>query len=347
MKMNRKNIVRVGIVGARGYTGEELIRIFLRHPGVRLTYLAATLDEPMDIGDVFPEFKNRLTLQCEKFSVRNALALCDMFMLALPHTVSMSVVPKLAKKGKRIIDLSADYRLKNTAVYEAWYHKPHTDKGNLKKSVYGLPELYREKIKSSDLVANPGCYPTAAILGAIPALISGFADPAGIIIDAKSGVSGAGKKATLDFSYGELNGNFKGYKFNVHQHSPEIDQELSKATLSKVSVVFCPHLLPVNRGIYETIYIRLKKQVSGIKLEDVYRKFYKTEPFVRIKKLNVLPELKHVVGTNYCDIGLVYDEARKLLIVSCAIDNLTKGASGQAVQNLNIMCGFEETTALL
>jgi N-acetyl-gamma-glutamyl-phosphate reductase len=347
MKTKQSSLVRVGIVGARGYTGEELIRIFLNHPGVRLTYLAATLDKPTDIGDVFPLFKGRLSLVCEKFSVKAAAAKCDLLMLALPHTVSMDVVPALIKKGKKVIDLSADYRLKNSAVYERWYHKAHKDPGNLKKSVYGLPELYREKIKKSELVANPGCYPTAAILGVVPALIAGLADPQGIIIDAKSGVSGAGKKATLDFSYCEVHENFKGYKYNVHQHSPEINQELSRVSLSRVDVVFCPHLLPVNRGLYETIYIRLKKSVAPERIADVYRKFYKDEPFVRVKGLNVLPELKHVVGTNYCDIGLVCDAARKLLIVTSVIDNLVKGASGQAVQNLNLMCGFEETAALL
>jgi N-acetyl-gamma-glutamyl-phosphate reductase len=232
-------------------------------------------------------------------------------------------------------------------VYKEWYHKAHKDKKNLKKFVYGLPELYREDIKKTKFVANPGCYPTASILGLLPILISGSVEPGGVIIDAKSGVSGAGKKATLDYSYCEVDQNFKGYKFNRHQHSPEINQELSKVTSSKMSVVFCPHLLPIKRGIYATIYVRLNKLVDAQKIEDIYKKFYKTEPFVRVRALGSIPELKDVVGTNFCDIGLVCDPERKLLIVTSVIDNLLKGASGQAVQNMNIMCGFGERTALL
>lgn len=340
-------MLRVGIVGARGYTGEELIKLLLKHPGVRLTYLAATLEKAVDIAEVLPKFKGVTGLKCEPFDVERASAKCDLVFLALPHTVSMGVVPKFARKKKRIVDLSADYRLKNAGVYKEWYHKTHKDKVNLKKFVYGLPELYREQIKKTDFVANPGCYPTAAILGIVPVLACGLADKDSIIIDAKSGVSGAGKKVELGFIYPEVNENFKGYKFNVHQHSPEINQELSKVTISKVDVVFCPHLLPLNRGIYETIYIKLKKSVSKEAVESVYKKFYQTEPFVRLKSAGRLPEIKDVVGTNFCDIGLVYDEPRRQLIVVSAIDNLLKGASGQAVQNMNIMCGFDEKLALL
>lgn len=226
-------MLKVGIVGARGYTGEELIKILIKHPDVRLTYLAATLEKATDISEIFPGFQGRLHLKCEKFSLENAAAKCDLLFLALPHTVSMDVVPKLVKKGKKIIDLSADYRLKNAGIYKQWYHKAHKDKLNLKKFVYGLPELYREKIKKTSLVANPGCYPTAALLGIVPILIAGVADPKGIIIDAKSGVSGAGKKTSLEYSYTEMDENFKGYKFNVHQHSPEIEQELSKVSLAR------------------------------------------------------------------------------------------------------------------
>lgn len=340
-------MLRVGIVGARGYTGEELIKIFMVHPHVRLTYLAATLDKPAPIGEVFPQFKNRVGLMCEPFSVDKAAQKCDIVFLALPHTVSMDYVPKLVKKGKKIIDLSADYRLKNHGVYKDWYHKTHKDRKNLKRFVYGLPELYREKIKKASFIANPGCYPTASLLGIVPALTSGIVDPESIIVDAKSGVSGAGKKATLDYSFCEVEGNFKGYKFEGHQHSPEINQELSKVSVSRVNVVFCPHLLPVDRGIYATIYMRLHKALAPEKVAQIYERFYKKEPFVRFKGLNRLPELKHVVHTNYCDLGLVVDPARRLVIAVTAIDNLIKGASGQAVQNMNLMCGFEETTALL
>lgn len=339
-------MVKVGIIGARGFTGEELMRILLKHPDVRLTYLAATLKKAEDIGDIFPAFRKSVSLLCEPVSVQKASEKCDLLFLALPHTVSMDYVPKLLKKGKKIIDLSADYRLKNFGVYEEWYCKAHKDKANLKTFVYGLPELYRERIRRTETIANPGCYPTAAILGCAPALATGIAETEGIIIDAKSGVSGAGKKVTPDYIYLHVNENFRGYKFNVHQHSPEINQELSRLASSRVDIVFCPHLLPVNRGIFETIYIRLKKALTGEKIEELYRKFYKTEPFVRVRGLNVLPQLSDVTGTNFCDIGLVVDEKKKLLIVTSVIDNLVKGAAGQAVQNMNIMLGFNETTAL-
>jgi N-acetyl-gamma-glutamyl-phosphate reductase len=345
--MEKKNMLKVGIVGARGYTGEELIKLLIKHQNVRLTYLAATLEKAIPISEVFPSLKGLIDLKCENFDVAKAADKCDLIFLALPHTVSMEVVPKFAKKNKKIVDLSADYRLKNFSVYKEWYHKAHKDKVNLKKFVYGLPELYREKIRHANFIANPGCYPTAAILGIVPALVSGLADKDSIIIDAKSGVSGAGKKVELGYIYPEVNENFKGYKFNVHQHSPEINQELSKVSLSKVNVIFCPHLLPVNRGIYETIYIKLKKALDVNKILGIYQRFYRQEPFVRVRGLGRLPELKDVVGTNFCDIGLVYDASAKQLIVVSAIDNLVKGASGQAVQNMNIMCGFDEKAALL
>ena len=339
-------MLRVGIVGASGYAGEELIKLLLAHPGVRLTYLSAKIDAPMPASEMFPYLNGRIDVTCELPSAAKAAAKCDLVFLALPHTVSMKFAPMLVKKGRMIIDLSADYRLRNPRLYQEWYHAVHADKGNLSKFVYGLPELYREKIKKTCHVANPGCYPTAAILGIVPILISGLAETEGIIVDAKSGVTGAGRKASVDFFFGEVNENFKGYKYNVHQHSPEINQELTRVSPRKVEVVFCPHLLPCNRGILETIYIRLKKSCDKKKIEDIYKRFYKTEPFVRVKGFGKLPELKDVVGTNFCDIGFVYDAPRNLLIVVSVIDNLLKGASGQAVQNMNIMCGLDEKTGL-
>ncbi len=340
-------MLKVGIIGAQGNAGEELIKILVNHPSVRLTYLGDMLQKPTDISDIFAHLKGVTDLKCENLSIERAIEKCDLIFLALPHTVSMEIAPKLAKGKRKIVDLSADYRLKNVYHYKEWYHKAHKDRKNLKKFVYGLPELYREKIKKADFIANPGCYPTAAILGIMPILISGLAEPEGIIIDAKSGVSGAGRKPAAGLMFTAVNENFKGYKFNVHQHSPEINQELSKVSSSRIKVVFCPHLLPVNRGILETIYIRLKKPSDVAKIEAVYKNFYKTEPFVRVRCLGSLPELKDVVGTNFCDIGIVYDPEKCLLIVVSVIDNLLKGASGQAVQNMNIMCGFDEKEALL
>jgi N-acetyl-gamma-glutamyl-phosphate reductase len=259
----------------------------------------------------------------------------------------MEMVPVLLKAGKRVVDLSADYRLKDVKIYEKFYQVKHKDKAHLTESVYGLPELYRTKIKNAKLVANPGCYPTASILALAPLLALGLADPGSIIIDAKSGVTGAGRKIAEGFLFSEINEDFKAYKVNMHQHAPEIDQELSKLAGKKIKVTFVPHLLPINRGILATIYAKKAKNVKRKRqsLTDTYKKFYKKEPFVRIREEGQMPRIKDVVHTNFCDIG-IKEDAQGAIIVA-AIDNLLKGASGQAVQNLNIMCGFSEYTALL
>ncbi len=340
-------MLRIGIIGAKGFGGEELIRLLVNHPHVRLTYLSDLVKEPAPITESLPQFAGRVDLNCEPFDAKKAAERCDLAFLALPHTVSMTLAPQLAARGRKIVDLSADYRLHDVAVYAAYYKTSHKDKANLKRAVYGLPELYREKIKKAAFVANPGCYPTAAILGIVPALAAGIVDPQDIIIDAKSGVTGAGKKAGFEFSFTQLDGDFRGYRFIRHQHAPEIDQELSRVAAKKIKVVFCPHLLPVRRGIYETIYLRLKRSAAPEKIHGLYKKFYKTEPFVRVRGVDVLPQLRHVVETNYCDIGLAVDAGHRRLIVVAAIDNLVKGASGQAVQNMNLMCGFPESSALL
>ena len=339
-------MIKVGIIGATGYTGEELIKILIRHPHVRLTYLAAKIDKEQPIDEIFPHLKNRLSLKCEILDIQKAISKADLFFLALPHTISIKVVPILLNHKKKVIDLSADYRLKNSNVYKKWYEVAHKDKINLKKSVYGLPELYREKIKNADLIANPGCYPTSAILSIAPALVSGIIKCDSIIIDAKSGATGIGRRASMSFFYSEINESIKAYKIDCHQHMPEIDQELSKIADKKVNVSFCPHLVPMNRGILETIYLKLKKKISLPQVLKIYERFYKTEPFVRIVEADSF-STKNVLDTNFCDIGLRISGNRGLLVVVSAIDNLLKGASGQAVQNMNIMCGFPEVGGLL
>jgi len=340
-------MLRVGIVGAKGFGGEELIKLLVKHPLLRLTYLADQLDKPEPITKSLPQFVGLVDLDCEDFNVKAAAERCDLVFLAVPHTVSLTLVPKLAAKNLKIVDLSADYRLRNTSVYEAYYKTPQKDIKNLRKAVYGLPELYRAKIQRASLIANPGCYPTAAVLGIAPALAAGIIDPQDIIIDAKSGVTGGGRKADFALSFSELYGDFKGYRFLRHQHAPEIDQELTRLAAKKIKVAFCPHLLPVRRGIYETIHLKARKALSLEKVHRLYAKFYQTEPFVRVRELGVLSQLKHVVETNFCDIGLCVGPDRKRLVVVSAIDNLLKGASGQAVQNMNLMCGFPESTSLL
>lgn len=341
-----ENMLRVGIVGATGYTGEELISILLKNPKIKITYLAAKVEKKENINKIFPKLLNKINLECDNFNLDKALELCDLLFLALPHTVSMDIVPCLLKNNKIVIDLSADYRLKDVSVYENWYCKVHKDTANLKNAVYGLPELYREKIKKAKLIANPGCYPTAAILAIAPALSTGLIDEASIIIDAKSGASGAGRKASLDLGFCEIDENFKAYKVNQHQHTPEIDQVLSNLADKKIEVTFVPHLVPMFRGILETVYLKTKKRTNLESIIKIYKNFYKKEPFVRILE-NSLPETKFVSGTNYCDLGFRFDEKKNLLIIISAIDNLIKGASGQAVENMNIICGFKETEALL
>lgn len=340
-------MIKVGIVGATGYAGEELIDILLRHPEVKIMSVSAKIDKPQAIEEIFPKLKNKISLICAEPDIKEIVAKCDLIFLALPHTVSMEIAPKLLNAGKKVIDLSADYRLKNTVTYAQFYKTKHKDKANLIKAVYGLPELYRAKIKNAQLIANPGCYPTAAILSLAPLAAFNLADLDSVIIDAKSGVTGAGKKVAENFLFSEINEDFKAYKVNVHQHMPEINQELSKLADKLIKVIFVPHLLPLSRGILETVYVK-KNQKSKTKsknLISLYKKFYKKEPFVRIKDEGDFPRVKDVVGTNFCDIGI--KESADSIILIAAIDNLLKGASGQAVQNMNIMCKFPEYSALL
>ena len=340
-------MINVGIIGATGYAGEELIDILLRHPAVRITSVSAKIDKPAKISEIFPRFESRLQLVCEEPDIKKTAGSCDAVFLALPHTVSMDFVPKLLKLGKRVIDLSADYRFNDVRIYEKFYNAKQKDKLNLAEAVYGLPELYRAKIANARLIANPGCYPTVSILALAPLLAFNLASGDAIIIDAKSGVTGAGRKVAEGFLFSEINEDFKAYRVNAHQHAPEINQELSKLSGKKISVTFVPHLLPLSRGILATIYV---KKAKGAKpktqgLIKLYKRFYKKEPFVRIKDEGDFPRIRDVLRTNFCDIAI--KESAENVIIIAAIDNLLKGASGQAVQNMNIMYKFPEYTALL
>ena len=341
-------MVNAGIVGVTGFAGEQILEILLRHHKVRISILCSHRDKAQPIADFLPRFKKRLELVCYPLDAQAIANKADLFFLALPHTVSMDVVPVLIRNKRRVIDLSADYRLRDTRVYEKFYSHPHRDKIGLSLAVYGLPELNREKIKNAQLVANPGCYPTCAILALAPILsccLDSFCLDT-IIIDAKSGVTGAGRKVVEELLFTQVNEDFKAYKVNTHQHMPEIDQELSKIAGKRIKTTFVPHLLPLNRGILETIYLK-KDPAKRLKVESLhklYKNFYKTEPFVRIRPEGEFPRLRDVVGTNFCDLGIY--EQKDLVIIIGAIDNLLKGASGQAVQNMNIMCGFTEEMGL-
>jgi N-acetyl-gamma-glutamyl-phosphate reductase len=361
-------MINIGIIGATGYTGEELINILLGHPQARITYLAAKINKPTPIAEIFPKLKDRIDLICKPLDIDSAISKSDLLFLALPHTVSMNVAPKLLKANKKVIDLSADYRLRNLKIYEKFYKTKHNDVDNLKKAIYGLPEIYRAQIKKASFIANPGCYPTAAILGLAPLIAcQAFGNPKTVIIDAKSGVTGAGRRAVMEYNFSEVNEDAYAYKVNIHQHMPEINQELSKLARRPIKITFVPHLISVDRGILETIYIEgnqksfdklrtLRRRIlSGVevpatsnqKLIELYKRFYKQEPFIRIKESGKNIRLKDVTNTNFCDIAIRSFPEQSLIIIITAIDNLGKGAAGQAVQNMNIMCGFTEQTALL
>jgi N-acetyl-gamma-glutamyl-phosphate reductase len=299
------------------------------------------------VSTIWPEFLNRTTLVCQKFDIKDAIRNCDLVFLALPHTESMKVAGALLKGGLKVVDLSADYRLKNIKTFETWYGHKHADAKNISKAVYGLPELYRQKIKKAKLIANPGCYPTAAVLGLAPLVATRSKSITNIIIDAKSGVSGAGRKASVSLLASEISENFKAYKVLSHQHNPEIEQTISQLAGHKVSTNFVAHLLPIERGILDTIYVTMDQPITLNQLHTLYSKFYKIEPFVRVHPMGAQPEVKHVAHTNFCDLGLAVSQDKKTVVITSAIDNLVKGAAGQAVQNMNLMCGFNETEGLI
>jgi len=337
--------LKVAVVGATGYAGCELIKILLKHPEVTITSVSGKVEKAEKISDIFPIFKNQLDLVCDNVDIKAISKAADLIFLALPHKVSMLFVPDLLKAGKKVIDLSADYRLKETEVYEKWYGTKHTSPELLKEAVYGLPEIYKKEITKAKFIANPGCYPTGSILGCAPLVSKGLVDTSQIIIDAKSGVTGAGRAASLALNFAELNENFKAYKVNQHQHMPEIDQELSKAAGSKIEVTLTPHLVPMNKGLLSTIYFTLRKEESAAGLLALYKDFYKGAPFVRVLGEGVFPETKNVYSTNYCDIGIKVKGKRAIVIT--AIDNLWKGAASQAVQNMNLLMGYGETAGLV
>ncbi|MCM8784166.1 MAG: N-acetyl-gamma-glutamyl-phosphate reductase [Candidatus Omnitrophica bacterium] len=338
--------VKVGVVGATGYAGEELIRILLNHPQVEINYLSAKIDKPTDIIEIFPQFKKKISLICEELDIEKLAKKSEVVFLATPHGYAHTIVPELRKRDKIVIDLSADFRLKDEKLYKKWYNFEHSNKKFLEDAVYGLPEVYREEIKKNKLIANPGCYPTGVILGSLPLVKNSFLKENTIIVDTKSGATGAGRTLKTDLLFNEVNETIRVYKINAHQHIPEIEQELSLIGNKDIKTIFVPHLLPLSRGILSCIYIKLNKKFSTKDLLEFYNSFYKNEPFVRVLKEGNLPQLKSVQFSNYCDIGISVDQESDLAIVISAIDNLGKGASGQAVQNLNIIMGWEETVGL-
>jgi N-acetyl-gamma-glutamyl-phosphate reductase len=336
----------VAICGASGYTGLELLRILALHPHIRVTAITSEKSAGKKAREVFPFLSPYADLAFEPMEREKLLGKADLFFLALPHGASQEAVDYFFRKGKKVVDLSADYRLRNPKTYAAWYGLPHRHLSTLKKAVYGLPEIYRRKIRNAALVANPGCYPTSAILGLMPAVRGRLIDPSTVTVDSKSGTSGAGRKADLGISYCEVNEGFRAYGLVTHRHTPEIEQEMTDLAGKDVVVNFTPHLLPVDRGILTTIYARLKTKADTGTVLKLYDRAYAKEPFVRVLPEGTLPNIKNVRGTNTCEIGLKVNDRTGTLIMVSAIDNLVKGASGQAVQNMNLMMGFEETAGL-
>ena len=339
-------MVRVAILGATGYSGEELIRLLLRHPQVRLTALGSSgtkQDGPVPIAELYPEFAGRLDLSCERLEPERVIDAADAVFLALPHGMALELAPRLLAAGKLVIDLSGDFRLRDPALYPRWYHLTHTQPTLLAQAAYGLPELHRAQIQRANLIANPGCYPTATILGCWPLVKAGWARE--FIVDAKSGLTGAGRQAATPFLFAEASENIRAYKVHEHQHIPEMEQELS-SNGTAVGLTFVPHVLPLARGILATIYARLAQPKTPEQVQQLFTDAYAREPFVRVRPHGQLPQIRDVARTNYCDIGCALAADGRALVVISVIDNLTKGAAGQAVQNLNIRQGWDEGLGL-
>ncbi|MFA5514900.1 MAG: N-acetyl-gamma-glutamyl-phosphate reductase [Desulfuromonadales bacterium] len=338
-------MVKVAVVGASGYTGVELLRLLAGHPQVEITCVTARQHAGQHITAIFPSLLNRLDLVCEAADAKAIADRAEIVFTALPHQTAMEIIPDLLQAGRRVIDLSADYRLRSAEVYATWYGT-HGSPQLLAEAAYGLPEIYRERIRGCRLVANPGCYPTSVALALAPLLKKGLIDPATLVIDSKSGTSGAGRSASLGSMFCEVNEGFKAYGVASHRHTPEIEQTLGDLAGAPVTISFTPHLLPVNRGILSTCYANMKEQLETAELNGLFRDFYGQEPFVRVHPVGSLPNVAQVRGSNFCDLGVVGDPRTGRVIVIAAIDNLVKGAAGQAVQNLNILLDLPESTGL-
>lgn len=341
-------MIKVGIAGATGYVGIELIRILLNHPRVKIVYVAVQSHVGVPLTQVYPHLQSLIEIECSVLDAEEMAKHCDLIFTALPHGNALQLAQPILDAGKKLIDLGADFRLKNPSSYEEWYNQAPVSLELLEKAVYGLPELgFRNKIKNADLIANPGCYPTCSALGCMPAIAAGIIDTEEMILDAKSGTSGAGRGLALGSHFCEVAENFKAYGVaGTHRHTPEIEQVLGEIAGHPLLVQFTPHLLPMVRGLLVTAYLPLKKEVSAECIWELYSNVYKNEPFVRLCPLGIFPQTANVRGSNYCDIGLAVDKRTgKLIVISC-IDNLVKGAAGQAVQNMNLTFSLPETMGL-
>lgn len=337
---------KVAVVGASGYAGAELLRLLVQHPGVEVVVVTSESYTGRPVAAALPSLAGLIDLSFEPLEPERLASVAEIVFLALPHAASAVPAASLLQAGCRVLDLSADFRLKDVATYERWYRTTHPVPHLLHEAVYGLPELYRDAIRQARLVAVPGCYPTGALLGLLPLVRTGRISLDSVIVSAASGTSGAGRKLDLPLHFSEANENFKAYAVASHRHTPEIEQELSRITGGEITLTFVPHLSPMTRGILSTIYAALVSLPEIDTVHDLFVQAYKGEPFIRILPVGSFPETKLVWGSNFCDIGLAVDVRTNRVIVITAIDNLVKGAAGQAIEIMNLMAGFEETLGL-
>ncbi|PIE71918.1 MAG: N-acetyl-gamma-glutamyl-phosphate reductase [Deltaproteobacteria bacterium] len=338
-------MIRVGILGATGYAGAELVRLLSTHPEVSISLLTSRQYAGKAFDAVFPALTGEVSLDCQAYDADRVIAETDVVFVALPHQIPMGIVPELLKGGKKVIDLSADFRFRDASLYAAFY-QPHTAPELCEIAVYGLSEVYTDAVATADLIGNPGCYTTSVLLPTLPLLTEGLIDADGIIADSKSGVSGAGRGLSLAGLFCEANESFRAYKLIHHRHRPEMEHILETAAGQSVVMTFTPHLVPQNRGILSTVYASLKPGVTASRVRDCLEAWYGDKPFIRIRPDHLPPDTAHVRGTNYCDMGFAVDDRTGRLILMSAIDNLVKGAAGQAIQNMNIRMGFPETLGL-
>lgn len=341
--------INIGLVGITGYTGMELTRLLAAHPVFKLVRATSRASAGQPLQSVYPFLQDSEmgALTITPPDADDLAAACEVVFLAVPHGAAMDLAGELRRKDVKVVDLSADFRLRDPETYATWYKQEHREVPLLEEAVFGLPELYAEQVKKTSLVANPGCYPTAAILGLMPALQEGLIDPDSIVVDAKSGATGAGRKAAVPSLFCEVADSFRAYNLGKHRHTPEIEQELSAIADRPLQISFSTHLLPINRGILETIYCSLLAEASIEDIQRIYEKAYAPHPWVRVLPQGQLPETRYVRGTMYCDIGLVLDSRVGRLIIVSAIDNLCRGASGQALANANLMCGLDLATGFV
>ena len=338
--------IKACVIGATGYTGSELVKILMKHPNVELKNITAKNYVGQRYDNIYENFRNINNSVCEEMNIYELSESCDVIFIALPHGVATNIIDEKVLENTKIIDLGADFRIKNYDIYENWYNVKHNAKDILKYAVYGLCEINRDSIKNTNIVANPGCYTTCSILSLMPLIKENIIDFNSIIIDAKSGVTGSGRALLTDSLYCEVNENLKAYKIASHRHTPEIEQELSSFCDKDINIIFTPHLVPMNRGILVTCYANLNDCYDYDYIKEVYQKYYKDEYFIRITKEDIFPQTRWVKGSNFVDIGFKIDYRTNRIIVVGAIDNIMKGASGQAVQNMNILFGIDEKTGI-